>query len=140
MVNILFNNFNILLFNKYLIMQMIIVIIIIAIIIAIILFFFNKKEGFFINNSENILQYSPNDKVLFKMGIPSPKLKNQTFIQPGQIGFSQTNYINRNTYSDIYNGDGDRRTNPIFRYVTRAKGYEVLPARFSEPDNKFYRM
>jgi hypothetical protein len=121
-------------------MQVIVIIIIIAIIIAVVLIIKNRNEGFLPYNSENILQYSPNDKVLFKTGIPSPKLKNQTFIKPGQIGFSQSSYVNMNTYSDIFNGEGDRRTNPTFRYVTRAKGYDLLPTRFSEPDNKFYRL
>lgn len=121
------------------ILNIIIIIVIIAIIIAI-FYYYKKKENFMLDYPKEKMQYSPNDQRLFKEGIPRQIPIDRTLIKPSQIGFSKTNYINRDTYSDIYNGDGERRENPVFRYVTKAKGYELYPARFSEPNYRFYQI
>jgi hypothetical protein len=118
-------------------LYIILIVVIIAIIIAII-YYKKNKETFINDDLTRGQQYSPNDKILFKEGVPRSLPFGRTLIKPSQIGFSKNNYIDRDTYSDIYNGDGERRQNPVFRYVTHAKGYEVFPARFSEPDYKFY--
>lgn len=60
-----------------------------------------------------------------------------TLIDPSQVGFSYNSFVNRNTYADFYNNIGERRRNPNFKFITRFKGIELHPARYTNPEYSF---
>lgn len=58
-------------------------------------------------------------------------------IDPSQVGFSYNSFVNRNTYADFYNNVGERRENPNFKFITRFKGLNLNPERYSLPSYSF---
>lgn len=62
---------------------------------------------------------------------------NTIFSDPIRVGFSYDSEINRDQYGDFYDTTTDRRHNPNFKFVTRFRGDNLNPAKYSLPDYAF---
>lgn len=90
-------------------------------------------------NYANLPAYGVYDSDVKHMmtGTPQRARATRTILKPEYVGFSANSIVNRNYYDDLYNHVGDRKPNPIFKYITKEKSLRVNPNKYSSPEYSF---
>ena len=99
-------------------------------------------KGYSVRHPEGVGAYGldPQQRRHVAQGAPNVLTNPRTLIKPETIGFSANSVVNRDYYNDVFDSVGNRRTNPLFRFITRVGGINVDPVRWSQPMYRFARI